>query len=102
MSMSISTSTEIQSDEERRLASFAAAIEAIRDEFGARIGEEDLEHVKRLRRFSRTMEVLGRACIHFSIEPILFSTGVVALFVHKQIEAVEIGHTALHGAYDRF
>src|SRR5205807_9547661 len=35
-----------------------------------------------------------------SFEPVLFTIGVVALFLHKQVEATEIGHTALHGAYD--
>ena len=89
-------------EQQQRYASFAAAIEAIKQDIEARIGEEDLQHVKRLRRFSRTMEIVGRGCIHFSIEPMLFGVGVLALFVHKQIEAIEIGHTAIHGTYDRF
>jgi linoleoyl-CoA desaturase len=31
-----------------------------------------------------------------------FSLGVGALFIHKQLQTTEIGHTCLHGAYDRF
>jgi linoleoyl-CoA desaturase len=30
-----------------------------------------------------------------------FAAGVFALWVHKQLEAAEIGHTALHGAFDK-
>jgi fatty acid desaturase len=47
------------------------------------------------------MEVAGRVLIHFSPEPVTFVLGVLALWVHKQLQATEIGHTALHGAYDR-
>jgi linoleoyl-CoA desaturase len=52
-------------------------------------------------RFSRAMEVVGRVLIHFSFEPVTFVLGVVALWLHKQLQATEIGHTALHGAYDK-
>ena len=47
------------------------------------------------------MEVIGRVLIHVSPEPITFMLGVGCLFLHKQIQATEIGHTALHGAYDK-
>ena len=47
------------------------------------------------------MEVLGRGLIFFSPEPVSFVLGVGALWIHKQLQATEIGHTALHGAYDR-
>lgn len=89
-------------NEAARLESFGRAIDGIKRDVEARVGESDLGRVRRLRWLSRTCEVLGRAAIHFSFEPIGFVAGVLALFVHKQIEATEIGHTALHGAYDRF
>ena len=66
----------------------------------AALGPRDVAYVRRLRRFSTAMEVTGRVLIHVSIEPVLFFTGVGALWLHKQLEATEIGHTALHGAYD--
>ncbi len=47
------------------------------------------------------MEVTGRGLIFLSPEPVSFFAGVTALWIHKQLEATEIGHTALHGAYDR-
>ncbi|MEZ4374699.1 MAG: fatty acid desaturase [Polyangiaceae bacterium] len=88
------------SDEER-FESFGRAIDRIRKEAEASMGESDLKHVKRLRYLSRGLEVVGRAAIHFSFEPLGFGAGVIALWLHKQLEATEIGHTALHGAYDK-
>lgn len=85
-----------------RLERFGRAIDQIKRDIEANVGDEDLTRVRRLRWFSRGMEVIGRSLIHFSFEPITFSLGVFALFLHKQVEATEIGHTALHGAYDRF
>lgn len=80
---------------------FAEEIDAVKRRAFERVGAEDVAYVKRLNRFSRAMEVLGRVLIHFSVEPITFALGVGALWIHKQLQATEIGHTALHGAYDR-
>ncbi len=77
---------------------FGEEIDAVRHR--VKVGASDVAHVKKLHRFSKTMEVVGRVLIHFSPEPITFLTGVTALWVHKQLQATEIGHTALHGAYD--
>jgi linoleoyl-CoA desaturase len=88
--------------EAARLESFGRRIDQIKQDIESRIGPEDLRRVKRLRWLSRACEVAGRTAIFFSFEPIGFTAGVLALFVHKQLEATEIGHTALHGAYDRF
>jgi linoleoyl-CoA desaturase len=65
------------------------------------MGAEDVRYVRRMNAFSRSMEVLGRGLIFFSPEPLSFLLGVGALWIHKQLQATEIGHTALHGAYDR-
>jgi linoleoyl-CoA desaturase len=51
--------------------------------------------------FARAMEVAGRTILHFSFEPITFTLGVFTLFLSKQVDATEIGHTVLHGAYDK-
>jgi len=84
-----------------RYARFGAEIDAIRDGVLSRVGAEDVKYVRRMNRFSRAMEVTGRVLIHLSPEPISFTLGVLALWVHKQLQSTEIGHTALHGAYDR-
>ncbi|MES2923954.1 MAG: fatty acid desaturase [Verrucomicrobiota bacterium] len=83
-----------------RLKRFGEAIDAIRTRVEADLGARDVTRVRRLNGFSRGMEVVGRALIHFSFEPIGFLAGVGALWIHKQLQAIEIGHTVLHGVYD--
>jgi fatty acid desaturase len=80
---------------------FGEELDALKQRTFARLGPEDVAYVTRLNRFSRSMEVVGRALIHTSLEPTVFVAGVGALWVHKQLQATEIGHSALHGAWDR-
>lgn len=87
--------------ERERYESLALALETIREREEAAVGEEDLLYIRRVNRISRTAEVIGRTLIHFSFEPITFSLGVGALWVHKQLQATEVGHTVLHGAFDK-
>ncbi|HEY8040190.1 MAG TPA: fatty acid desaturase, partial [Polyangiaceae bacterium] len=89
------------SAEQERFRRFGEELDAVKQRVVARMGEEDVAYVRRLNRFSRTMEIVGRGLIHFSPEPVTFLLGVTALWIHKQLQATEIGHTALHGAYDR-
>jgi NADPH-dependent stearoyl-CoA 9-desaturase len=90
-----------QDADAERLRSFAARIDAIRSRVEAEIGADDVAYVRRMRAYSRAFEIVGRGLIHVSLDPVTFTTGVVALWLHKQLEATEIGHTALHGAFDR-
>ncbi|HUH06055.1 MAG TPA: acyl-CoA desaturase [Kofleriaceae bacterium] len=83
------------------LQSFGADLDAIRDRVKAQIGAEDVAYIKRVERASRGFELVGRTLIHVSVEPAGFLTGVTFLWLHKQLQATEIGHTALHGAYDK-
>ena len=88
--------------EEDRLRRFADAIDAIRRRVEAEVGDEDVAYMRRVNRFSKRMELLGRTLLHVSLDPVTFAAGVTALWVHKQLQAFEIGHTALHGVFDRF
>jgi linoleoyl-CoA desaturase len=89
-------------DSERaRYESLCRDLDDVKERALARVGSEDVAHVKRLNLFSRAMEVVGRALIFFSFEPFAFVFGVFALWIHKQLQSTEIGHTALHGAYDK-
>lgn len=88
--------------EHDRYRAFGADLDALKKRTFAEVGEEDVKYVKSLDRFSVAMEVVGRVLIHVSWEPISFLAGVGCLFVHKQLQAAEIGHTSLHGAYDKF
>jgi NADPH-dependent stearoyl-CoA 9-desaturase len=83
------------------LEAFGREIDAIRKEIEAEVGQDDLARVRRLDRLSRSLEVTGRVLLHFSFEPLTFTGGVLALWLHKQLQATEIGHPALHGAYDK-
>jgi linoleoyl-CoA desaturase len=83
------------------LRDFARDLDAIYQRVERQLGNDDLKYIKRVKRVSTTMEVVGRTLIHFSLDPVTFSTGVTALWLHKQLETTEIGHTVLHGAYDK-
>jgi linoleoyl-CoA desaturase len=87
--------------DEERYRRFAEELDAVKRSALSRLGADDIAYVRKVSRFSRAMEVAGRVLIHFSPEPATFVLGVIALWVHKQLQATEIGHTALHGAYDR-
>jgi NADPH-dependent stearoyl-CoA 9-desaturase len=87
--------------EDDRFRLFGEELDELRREVLAQVGPEDVRHIKNVRRFSTAMEVAGRAAIHLSLDPFTFLAGVGALWLHKQVEATEIGHTVLHGAYDR-
>ncbi|HTJ47552.1 MAG TPA: acyl-CoA desaturase [Kofleriaceae bacterium] len=91
----------VETDDEARIRAFGARLDAIRTRVEREIGSDDVAHIKKVRAFSRAMEITGRTLIHISLDPLTFSIGVGALWLHKQLEATEIGHSALHGAYDR-
>lgn len=86
--------------ETARKESFAAALDALRDEVEADLGETDIAYMRGVRKTSRRLELLGRGFIHFSFEPLGWGVGVIALSAHKLLELIEIGHTVLHGTYD--
>jgi NADPH-dependent stearoyl-CoA 9-desaturase len=93
-------STSLREGESSRLSSFGRSIDAIRKDVESLVGDEDVAHIARIRRLSRRFELAGRGLIHFSVDPVSWGLGVLSLWAHKQLEAVEIGHTVLHGAYD--
>jgi len=99
MQASLRAVPEWESDEER-LRSFARALDQLRGEVEADLGAADTKHIERVCAWSARCEVLGRGLIHFSLEPVSFMAGVVTLWLHKSLELMEIGHMALHGAYD--
>lgn len=78
-----------------------ADLDALRADIEAAIGPADLAHIERIARASRAFEIAGRLLIPLSPGPLSFAGGVVCLWIHKQLEATEIGHGVLHGAYDR-
>lgn len=86
--------------EAARFEAFGRALDALRRDVESQVGAEDAAYIKRLGHISSGFEVLGRSLIHLSLDPVTFGLGVSALWVHKALELMEIGHPALHGAYD--
>lgn len=89
------------SSELERLQSFGRAIDAIHAKIKAQLGAEDLRYIRRVHAISRGAEAVGRTLIALSPGPLMFSAGVLSLWVYKQLQATEIGHGALHGAYNK-
>jgi NADPH-dependent stearoyl-CoA 9-desaturase len=83
-----------------RVAAFGRELEALRREIELELGESDAEHIRRIGTLSTRLEIVGRSLIHLSFEPLAFSLGTAALWAHKTLELMEVGHMALHGAYD--
>jgi len=87
-------------NDDARLERFGDAIEALKKRVKAEIGAQDVRYIKRVQRTSQAAEVVGRTLLFVSLDPLTFAAGTFALFVHKQLETGEIGHTVLHGAFD--
>jgi fatty acid desaturase len=85
-----------------RESSLADDLERIRADAKAKLGSGDVVHLHRVARVAIGAEIVGRALLHFGIGPISFVLGVLGLWLGKQLQNAEIGHTALHGVYDRF
>ncbi|TAK82468.1 MAG: acyl-CoA desaturase [Aquabacterium sp.] len=79
-----------------------AEFDAIRQRYRAKLGAADVSYIKGLRLKSRIAEVLGRGLIWASFEPVAFTAGTALLTLHRNLEAIEIGHNVLHGQYDYF
>lgn len=83
-----------------RLRSLGAELDALRAEYAAKVGERDGEYIRGVRSAARAAHATGRLLIHFSLEPVSWSAGVLALAAYKVLENMEIGHNVLHGQYD--
>jgi NADPH-dependent stearoyl-CoA 9-desaturase len=83
-----------------QLKSFGRELDALRAEYAAKIGEADAEYIRSVRTVARILHGAGRVLIHFSLEPISWGAGVLALGAYKSIENMEIGHNVLHGQYN--
>ncbi len=79
---------------------FGAELDAIKAEVQSQLGKKDLAYIKKVEDVARTCEWVGRLLLHFSLDPFTWSAGVMTLAVHHQLHATEIGHSALHGAWD--
>lgn len=76
--------------------------DAIKQRYRERLGDRDVKYITGLRRKSRIFEAIGRGLLWISPEPVTFSLGVGFVWLHRNIESLEIGHNVLHGQYDYF
>jgi linoleoyl-CoA desaturase len=83
-------------------AAFGKEIQAVRRRIQQKMGQEDIDYIRDVIKTSRSLEVIGRGLLHAGKGPLSFLGGTLSLWVHKQLEAMEIGHTVLHGAYNNF
>ena len=88
--------------EQARYDQIEAEFEAIKQKYRNKLGPKDVAYIKGLRRASRISEVVGRGLLWVSKDPITFALGVFFTWVHRNLEAIEIGHNVLHGQYDVF
>lgn len=77
------------------------AFDAIKERHRQDLGAKDVAYIKGIRHKSRIFEILGRSLIFFLPGPFAL-LGVPFLFLHRNLEAIEIGHNVLHGQYDYF
>jgi linoleoyl-CoA desaturase len=75
-------------------------LDALRHEFASQVGPRDAAYIRTVSAVARTSRVAGRLLIHFSLEPVSWTAGVLALATYKVLDDMEIGHNVLHGQYD--
>lgn len=87
--------------DDERIKQFGAELDRLRERVEAQLGAEDRAHLKRVARASLGLEVLGRGLIHVSFGPVGLGLGILSLTAGKLINGIEIGHSALHGNFDK-
>ena len=85
-----------------RYDAIQAAFDQLQARYRAKLGSDDVAYIKGLRHKSRIFEGIGRGLIWFGFDPISFVLGTGFLFLHRNLESIEIGHNVLHGQYDYF
>jgi NADPH-dependent stearoyl-CoA 9-desaturase len=97
-------SNQVKTLDESRLLQFQQAVELLQREAASEMGAADVAHLESIRTLSRRLELLGGALLHFSFEPLTFASGVTAIWAHKCLERMEIGHAvtaaSTHGAQE--
>ena len=86
--------------DEERLAALAADFDAIRAEVAADLGAADVEHIRRVIRLQRGLEVTGRASLFLGLLPPFWLLGASSLALAKILDNMEIGHNVMHGQYE--
>ena len=97
MNMAVRTENFVSID---AMESLGVALDQIRAEALADLGQRDADYIHDMIRKQRYCEIGGRALTHFSLNPLTWAAGVGLLSVSKILENMEIGHNVMHGQYD--
>ncbi|WP_146658301.1 fatty acid desaturase family protein [Enhygromyxa salina] len=89
------------SSEEERLASLCKDLDAIHQRVRSELGDGDIAYIESIDQLSRRLTLAGRVLIFAGMDPVSYTAGILALAAAHQLQVCEIGHTALHGAYDK-
>lgn len=82
------------------LQSFGEAMDCIRDQVLADLGQRDAEYIRKIIKRQRLLEISGRGLLFLSFLPPAWIAGVAALSAAKILDNMEIGHNVMHGQYD--
>lgn len=82
------------------LEQFGAEIDAVRQRILSSLDEGDAAYIRRIIRWQRGLEVLGRGALFLGILPPFWLLGTASLSVAKILENMEIGHNVMHGQWD--
>ena len=98
--------TQIKRDKDQPLSqselkAFAEELDQLKKDISAKVGAEDIVYIEMVRDVCRACEIAGRLLLHFSLEPVSWALGVLCLYVHLQLDNLELNHHIQHGAYDR-
>jgi NADPH-dependent stearoyl-CoA 9-desaturase len=77
-----------------------AALDALREEVVADLGEADARYIRRVITAQRWLELGSRGVLLFAWFPPAWVVGTVGLSAAKIIENMEMGHNILHGQWD--
>ncbi|KLL10059.1 fatty acid desaturase family protein [Protofrankia coriariae] len=79
---------------------FGRALDRLREEILAGLGEGDARYIRRVIAVQRSLEAGGRAVMFASLLPPAWLAGTAMLATAKILENMEIGHNVLHGQWD--
>ena len=89
--------TETRRLTEDELTRLGEELDAIRQRVLADLGETDAAYIRKVVKWQRTFEVVGRALFYL---PPAWPLAVASLSVSKILDNMEIGHNVMHGQYD--
>jgi fatty acid desaturase len=82
------------------LDAFAIALDQIKADTVASLGEKDRKYIYRLMAIQRLTELAGRGLLMAGWIPPLWLAGTALLSFSKILDNMEIGHNVMHGQYD--